>query len=290
MKKFLKAASLVLVFVLTATMFAACGGNGDNGDKSGDKVKLIDIALTEEKYAFAIDKDQPELLAATNALIAEIMADGTFDAICDKYFGNGEPTAVVSAAEDASKDQLVVATNAQFEPFEYKKGSNFYGIDMEIAALLAKKLNKELVIKDMDFDAVCLAVNTKKCDMAAAGLTVNEKRAEIINFTDSYYNASQKLIVKADDTTFDACKDAAAIEAVLNGFDATVKIGVQNGTTAQKYVEGDADWDFVGFKTTCAKFGSGSLAVQDMINGNVDYVIIDAAPAQFITAGVNAAA
>ena len=66
--------------------------------------------------------------------------------------------AVVSATEDATKDQLVVATNAQFEPFEYKKGDNFYGIDMEIAKLFADYLGKELVIKDM----VAFHPNTNK--------------------------------------------------------------------------------------------------------------------------------
>jgi len=75
--------------------------------------------------------------------------------------------------EDSSKDQLVVATNAAFEPFEYTLGgSEYYGIDMEIAALLAEYLGKELVIKNMDFDAVCLSVGQGKADIAMSGLTV----------------------------------------------------------------------------------------------------------------------
>ena len=285
MKKALKIVSLVFAFVLMVSTFAACGGTQEDG--SSAKVKVIDIALTDEQYAFGVDKDQPELLEQTNEFIAEIMANGKFDEICDKYFGDGEPTPVISAAEDSSKDQLVVATNAQFEPFEYKDGEAFYGVDMEIAALLAEKLNKELVIKDMDFDAVCLSVGQHKCDLAMAGLTVNEDRKEYVAFSDSYYTANQKIIVKGDDTTFDDCKTAEDVEAILKGFDKTTKIGFQNGTTGQFYTEGDKDWGFDGFKVEGKGYGSGAIAVQDLINGNINYVIIDSDPATYITMAIN---
>lgn len=78
---------------------------------------------------------------------------------------------------------------------------------MEIAALLAKELGKELVISNMDFDAVCLSVGQHKCDIAMAGLTVKEDRKEYVNFTDTYYNAAQEIIVMADDTAFDSCQE-----------------------------------------------------------------------------------
>lgn len=285
MKKLL-AVLLALVMVLS---LAACGGNGGEtttaaeGDTTAAaaeaKVKLVDIKLTDEDYAFGVDKDQPELLEKVNTFIAKIMKDGTFDEICNKYFGDGTPTAVKSATEDSSKDQLVVATNAQFPPFEYMEGDSYYGIDMEIADLLAKELGMELVISNMKFDAVCLSVGQHKCDIAMAGLTVNEKRKEQVTFSDSYYQASQMIITKADDTTFDACKDAAAAEEILKGFDSTKKIGYQNGTTAQYYVKGDADWGFDGLAVTGQGYDNGALAVQDLINGNIDYVMIDAAPA-----------
>ena len=288
MKKFLKAFSLIMVVALIATTLFACGNNtGDNGTKTA-AVKVIDIDLTQEEYAFGVDKTQPELLTQVNAFIAKIKGDGTFDEICNKYFGDGTPTAVKSAALDPSKDQLVVATNAAFEPFEYTVGEDYYGIDMEIAALLAAELGKELVISNMDFDSVCLSVGQQKCDIAMAGLTIKPDREEYVNFTDSYYEASQKLIVKGDDTTFDACADAAAVEAILNTYDASTKIGVQNGTTGQFYVEGDEEWGFAGFEATCVGYKNGSLAVQDLINGGVNYVIIDSAPAACITEAINA--
>ena len=140
MKKVL-AVLLALVMVLS---FAACGGKGgDTTTAAGDTtaadttaegattaadttaaeakegaVKVIDIDLTKEEYAFGVDKDQPELLEKVNAFVDKIMKDGTFDKICNNYFGDGKPVLVESAEEDSSKDQLVVATNAAFEPFE----------------------------------------------------------------------------------------------------------------------------------------------------------------------------
>ena len=281
MKKFLAIAlAAVMLFAL-----AACGGNTDT---TTDVVKIIDINLTEEEYAFGVDKNQPELLEDVNEFIDKIMSDGTFDAICNKYFGDGEPTPVKSAVEDPEKDQLIVATNAAFAPFEYMEGDKYYGIDMEIAKLLADYLGQELVIKDMEFDAVCLTVGQHKCDIAMAGLTVNEKRQEVVNFSKSYYNAFQKLIVKADDTTFDACTDAASVDAILNATEGAVTVGFQNGTTADFYVNGDADWGFDGLNVQPKGYDNGALAVQDLINGNINYVIIDAAPADMITANFNA--
>ena len=255
----------------------------------GEKVtaKIIDVDLTEEQYAFGVDKDQPELLQKTNDFIKKIMDDGTFEEICDKYFGDGTPEGVTSAKRDDSKDQLVVATNAEFAPFEYKEGEKYYGVDMEIAKLLADELGKELVIDNMDFDAVCLAVGQHKCDIAMAGLTINEERKESVTFTEPYYNAQQKLIVPSNNTEFDDCKTVADVEAILNKKDDSCKIGVQSGTTAQFYSEGDADWEFPGFPVTTKGYKNGSLAVQDMLNGNIDYVIIDAAPAERITESIN---
>jgi polar amino acid transport system substrate-binding protein len=262
-------------------MLAGCSSN------STSAVKVIDIDLTQEEYAFGVDKEQPELLEQVNTFVARIKEDGTLDEICEKYFGDGEPVAVQSAQLDSTKDQLVVATNAAFEPFEYMSGDSYYGIDMEIAAMLAEELGKELVIQNMDFDAVCLSVGQHKCDIAMAGLTINEEREAYVTFSESYYEASQKLVVKGDDTTFDSCTDAASVEALLADLTASDKIGVQAGTTGQFYVEGDADWGFDGLPATCVPYKNGSLAVQDLINGNIQYVIIDAAPAKCIVEAIN---
>lgn len=299
MKKKLLALALVAVMAVST---AACGsGESDVAENTAETTetedaeetsapvtaKVIDIELTNEEYAFGVDKNQPELLDQANEFIGKILADGTFDEICDHYFGDGEPVAVESAAEDSSKDQLVVATNAEFAPFEYMEGDKYYGIDMEIAKAFADSLGKELVIVNMSFDAVCLSVGQSKCDIAMAGLTITEDRKEAVNFTDSYYNASQKLVVKSDNTEFDECATADDVAAILNEKDSSTKIGFQAGTTAQFYCEGDADWGFDGYAVEGVGYDNGSLAVQDMLNGNIDYVIIDAAPAVAITTAIN---
>jgi len=286
-----KLAALFLAMLLCMSM-VACGGGNDDAPAGDSKepvtAKVIDIDLTSELYAFGVDKTQPELLEKVNAFIGKIKTDGTLEAICDKYFGDGEKTPVTSAELDESKDQLVVATNAAFEPFEYTEGDKYLGIDMEIAALLAEELGMELVIQNMDFDAVCLSVGQQKCDIAMAGLTINEERKEYVTFSESYYEASQKLVVPSTETAFDGCADADAVVAILNEMTDADKIGVQQGTTGQFYVEGDADWGFDGLPATCQTYKNGSLAMQDMLNGNIKYVIIDAAPADAISTAINA--
>ena len=285
-----KLVSLVLVLACALSLVACGGGSTEEATDETVTAKVIEHDLTVEDYAFGVDKAQPELLDEVNAFIAEIKADGTLDEICDKYFGDGEPTAVESAEYDAAKDQFVVATNAAFEPFEYTKGDSYYGIDMELAAMIAEKLGQELVIMNMDFDAVCLNVGKNGIDIAMAGLTINEEREEFVTFTDSYYSASQKLIVPSTNTTFDECADADAVVALLNELTTDDKIGVQSASpsTGQFYVEGDADWGFDGIPATCVPYKNGSLAVQDMLNGNISFVIIDAAPAAAITEAINA--
>ncbi len=287
MKKKLLSLALVAAMALSVV---ACGGKEEAAEAPAEEVvtaKVIDVELTEEQYAYGVDKNQPELLEEVNAFIAEIKENGTFDEICDRYFGDGEPVAVESAEEDASKDQLVVATNAEFAPFEYMEGDKYYGIDMEIAKALADYLGQELVIVNMSFDAVCLSVGQSKCDIAMAGLTITEERKEVVNFSESYYNAAQKIVVPSNNTEFDECAAAEDVAAILNEKDDTTKVGFQAGTTGQFYTEGDADWGFDGYAVEAIGYDNGSLAVQDMLNGNLDYVIIDAAPAVAITTAIN---
>ena len=280
MKKFI-AIVMSLVLIASVAMLAGCGKKDDV-----KAAKVIGIDLTNENYAFGVDKAQPELLEKTNAFIDKILSNGTFDEICSRYSSGGEPVLVKSAAKDSSKDQLVVATNAAFEPFEYTVGDSYAGIDMEIAKLLADELGKELVI-DMDFDAVCLSVGQHKCDIAMAGLTVNPDREASVTFSKTYYKASQRVVVKGDDTTFDDCKTADDVLKKLQSFDASVKIGYQNGTTGGMYINNESDYASNNLKVTGKGYKNGSLAIQDLINGNINYVIIDSAPADSIVKSIN---
>jgi len=297
MKLTKKISAVVLaVLMIVVAVFAGCSSKGGNDKKADEpatsaaKVKVVDIELSSEEYAFGVDKKQPELKEKCNELLKEMKSNGELEEISNHFFGDGEPVAVTSAKQDNSKDQLVVATNAEFAPFEYKEGDKFYGIDMEIAKLLADKLGKELVIVDMAFDAVLLSVQQQKADIGMAGLTVTEERAKQVDFSDPYYNAAQKIICKADDKTFDNCKTKEDVDKILQGFDKSVLIGGQNGTTGQYYVEGSSDFGFKKLNATWKGYANGSLAVQDLINGGINYVIIDAAPATAITNAINAVA
>ena len=297
MKLTKKISAVVLaVLMIVVAVFAGCSSKGSDDKKADEpatsaaKVKVVDIELSSEEYAFGVDKKQPELKEKCNELLKEMKSSGELEEISNHFFGDGEPVAVTSAKQDNSKDQLVVATNAEFAPFEYKEGDKFYGIDMEIAKLLADKLGKELVIVDMAFDAVLLSVQQQKADIGMAGLTVTEERAKQVDFSDPYYNAAQKIICKADDKTFDNCKTKEDVDKILQGFDKSVLIGGQNGTTGQYYVEGSNDFGFKKLNATWKGYANGSLAVQDLINGGINYVIIDAAPATAITNAINAVA
>lgn len=300
MKKILSLALAALLLVSCIACFASCGD-------SIKGVKVIEIKLTEEEYAFAVQKGDTELLTKLNTFMTEIKANGKFDEIVNKYFGDGTPSAVTSAAEmKTDGSQLIVATNAAFAPFEYKEGVNYYGVDMEIMAAFATYLGKELYINDMNFDAVCLSVSAQGgtyedengqqvnvtggiCDIAAAGLTVSPVREEILDFSAPYYDASQMLIVAENDTTFDECKTVEDVEKILKGYGKDVKVGVQTGTTGELYAKGDAAWGFDGFGFETVGYNTGALAVQNIINGNVSYVVIDEGPAKEIVKKINAA-
>ena len=284
MKKILSLTIAIILVVL------ACVSCAKKDDAKG--VKVIDIPLSTENYAYCVAKDNADLLASVNAYLAEIQSNGVFDEICNKYFGDGTPGAVTSAELDTSKDQLVVATSTGFEPFEMVDGGIYSGIDLEIAAGLAEYLGIELVIEDMQFASVVTSVEQGICDIGMAGLTITPAREEIVAFSDSYYDAAQVIVVKASNTEFDECKTVEEVEAILAAKDDTCKIGCQLGTTGEIYIDGDADeedgYGFAGLPATKMAFDYAALAVNAMINGELDYVIVDNAPANAIAKSINA--
>ena len=287
MKKLISVLLVAVMLVGAIASFASCG------QKVG--VKVIDIPLSVEKYAFAVGKEDTELLSKVNEYLKKIQGDGTFDAICDKYFGEGTPEKFTAATTaDASKNQLVVATSTGFAPFEMvDENGKFSGIDLEIAAGLAEYLGKELVIEDMKFESVVTSVQQGICDIGMAGLTITPKRQEMVTFSDSYYNASQVIIAMESDTTFDECKTADDVVAILNAMTKDTMIGCQAGTTGEIYIDGDLDlgdegYGFAGLPATKKAYDYGALAVAAMKNGQIKYVILDNAPAKAIAKKVNA--
>ncbi len=182
------------------------------------QVKLIDIPLTDtEEYAIGVDKAQDDLLASINEVLAKMESDGTLAEINALYDNGDEGEGVASGTLDLDNTagQLVVATNAEFAPYEYMQGNLYYGIDMDIIAHIASELGLELVIVNMDFDAVVSSVGNNGIDVAIAALTVSSSREEAVNFSSSYETAYQTIIVPIDDTTFDDCTTAAEVEAII---------------------------------------------------------------------------
>lgn len=282
---------LALTMVLGMTFaLASCNGGDDTG-ADADLVKVIDVKLTDEEYAFVAKKDNVALVNDFNAFLADIKADGSFDALVAKYFeGEGEKVGydVTTTDVENTDSNLIVVTNCPFEPFEYiGDDGKIYGLDIEIAAAYAQSKGLELVIKNIGFDDIFTQVDAGYADIGMAGITVSEDRAAIYDFTTTYFNASQKLIVAADNTDFDNCETVADVEAVLASLTGK-KVGFQNGTTGGMYVVGDEDWGYAGFANLEGKgYASAQDAVTDLINGNLYAVVVDEAPANAIVNAVN---
>ena len=171
--------------------------------KEIEGLKIIEIALSSENYGIGIDKNQADLKTKIDNILAAKEAE--INAIKEKYM-NGEEdkyVGITSGTKDGAKadKQLVVATNAEFAPWEYKEGNKFYGIDMEIAQLIATELGLELVIDDMEFDMVVGAVGKQGVDIAMSGITITVERMEVVNFSTPYYTESIVVVCKADDTS-----------------------------------------------------------------------------------------
>ena len=173
----------------------------------------------------------------------------------------------------AEKGKLYVATNVAFPPYEYYEGSEAVGIDMDIARAIGEKLGLEVVIEDMEFDAINESVKSGKSDVGFGGMTVAEERKEIIDFTTSYATGVQVVIV-AEGSSITSVDDLFA-----EGTNAI--IGVQRNTTGDLYTT----WDLedAGL-ATIDRYSKGADAVQALIAGKVDCVVIDNEPAKAFVA------
>ena len=176
----------------------------------------------------------------------------------------------VAALAETEKPKLIMGTNAAFPPYEYYEGGKIVGIDAEVAALIAEKLGYELIIDDMDFNAIITAVATGKADIGMAGMTVTDERLQNVNFSDSYATGVQVIIVKED----------SPIKSVddLYAEGASFKIGVQEATTGDIYCCDDFGEENV------LKYKNGADAVAALVSGKVDCVVIDNEPAKAFVA------
>ena len=176
----------------------------------------------------------------------------------DAEAADGEAAALTTVTEGV----LTMSTNAAFPPYEMTTDDGgFEGIDVELAGAIAEKLGLELQIDDMDFDSALLAVQQGKSDIVMAGVSVTDDRLLVMDFSDSYATGVQVVIVpEGSDVTIDNLGEHT--------------IGTQRATTGNIYCTDDYGEDHV------VAYDNGITAVQALMNGQVDCVVIDSAPAQ----------
>ena len=202
--------------------------------------------------------------ASTDAAAEETTEDVETEAATEEAEDAEAAEESTDAAEVTTVEPgvLTMGTNATFPPYEYKDGDDVVGIDAEIAQALADKLGLQLEIVDMDFDSLVASVQSGKIDMSLAGMTVTEERKQNVDFTDSYATGVQVIIVKDD-------SDIASVDDLQDKL-----IGVQQGTTGHLYCADDFGEDHVN------ALPNGATAVQALLQGKVDCVVIDQEPAK----------
>ena len=216
---------------------------------------VLSLAACGGSASSAASSEAASSEAASSEETSEAAAEETTDEAA------GEVTTV-------NAGKLTMSTNAAFPPYEMTTDSgDLEGIDIEVAGAIAEKLGLELQVDDMDFDAALTAVQQGKCDLVLAGLTYNEERAQLMTFSDSYAQGVQAIIVK------DGSDIATADDLANAGM-----IGTQRGTTGYLYCTDDFGEDHV------AAYDSGAAAVQALLNGQVDAVVIDKMPAETFAA------
>ncbi len=221
-------------------------------------------------------KKMKKFLAVFMALVLALSCMVIFSA-CDSA-NEKETEAPTDAATEAGttaettgeKPVLKMGTNAYFQPYEFYEGEKIVGIDAEIAAAIAEKLGMTLEIVDMEFDSILTAVNEGSVDFGMAGMTITEDRLLEVDFSISYANGVQAIIVPEGSAI--TCADDLYAEG------ASYKVGVQLGTTGDIYATDDFGSDNV---TT---YSNGNEAVLALAGGSVDCVIIDNEPAKALVA------
>ncbi len=168
--------------------------------EKNDTLAILDEPFAEEEYAICVSKDNSALTEEINSALAELKEEGTVDSIISNYIGDdtqGQNPYISPEDTDTSKGTLVMATNAQFEPYEsYDENKNIVGIDPDMAKAICDKLGYALEISDMEFDSIISAVQSGKADFGMAGMTVTDERKENVDFTDTYTKTKQVIVVR----------------------------------------------------------------------------------------------
>ncbi len=163
-----------------------------------DDLTILEEEFAVEEYAIAIKKGNTELTEAINGALAELKADGTLASITANWIGEeaGKHPYTTPEGTTYPNGTLVMATNAQFPPYESLNGTEVVGFDPDMMKAVCDKLGYELKIENIDFDSIIAAVDSGKADVGVAGMTVTEDRLKNIDFSDSYTTATQVIIVR----------------------------------------------------------------------------------------------
>lgn len=167
-------------------------------EKNSD-IKILDEEFAKEQYALCIKKGNKELLDKLNNAIDELQADGTLSDIVTNYTGSAKEIGTKPYNEknvDRKNGTLVVATNAQFKPYEYYEDGKIVGIDMDMMRAICDKLGMELKIEDIEFDSIITSVQSGKADVGAAGMSVTEDRKKNVDFSNFYAETRQVIVVR----------------------------------------------------------------------------------------------
>ena len=241
-----KIATLLAAVLVMTVAFAGCSSTETGSSSTGTSSTSSESSVSSEATASQESSSESEASAAET---------GDY----------GEFTTI-------EEGKLIMSTNAQFPPYEMVadgegfNGTGFEGIDVEIAAAIAEKLGLELQIDDMEFDSALLAVQNNTADVMLAGLSYSEERDEVVDFTTSYATGVQVVIVKeGSDVTMDNLGEKM--------------IGTQRGTTGYIYASDTPENGGYGEDHVQA-YDNGATAVQALVNGQIDAVIIDQAPAE----------
>lgn len=164
--------------------------------EKNNELTIADEEFAMEEYAIGIAKENTELLYQINDALEAIKVNGTMDEIVANYIGDEKGEHPYESPEGLTRGNgtLTMATNVAFPPYEYYEDKTAVGIDIDMMQAIADYLNMDLVVSDMEFDSVIMAVQSGKADVAAAGLTVTEDRLKNISFSESYTTAKQVII------------------------------------------------------------------------------------------------
>lgn len=165
--------------------------------EKNDDIEILDEAFADEEYAIAMKLDNTDLQAEINGALKELKDDGTLDKIKNNYEGDTKFEYTSPEDVDRSKGKLVMATNAEFPPYESKENDKIVGFDVDMMNAVCDKLGYELQIDDMAFDSIIAAVQSGKADVGVAGMTATEDRKKNVLFSDSYATSHQVIIVRS---------------------------------------------------------------------------------------------